>query len=135
VTAKTTDDPHASLSARERQVMDAVYRLGEATADEVRDLMPEPPTNATVRSTLRVLEEKGWLEHRRDAGRYLYRSVQSRERVRERLLGHVVRTFFDGSPSEVVASLLQRRRGTIDEQERERIRELLERLDPGGGER
>jgi predicted transcriptional regulator len=120
-----TQDPHASLSARERQVIDAVYQLGEATADEVRARIPEPPSNATVRSTLRVLEEKGWLRHRRDAGRYVYRPVESRERIRDRLLGHVVHTFFDGSPSEVIAALVDRPGRMLSATERERIGDLL----------
>lgn len=121
-------DPYASLSARERQVMDAVYELGEATAIDVRGRIPDPPTDATVRSTLRVLEEKGWLKHRRDSGRYVYVPVQARGKVRQRLLGHVVNTFFDGSPAEAVAALLDRRR-TLDASERQRLRELLDDID------
>lgn len=130
-----TADPHASLSARERQVIDAVYQLGEATADDVRECIPDPPTNATVRSTLRVLEDKGWLQHRRDAGRYLYRAVGTRERTGSQILGHIVRTFFEDSPSEVVASLLDRRGARLDHEERQRIRELLERLERSEHER
>ena len=123
------NDPHNGLSAREREMMDIVHRLDEATAQQVRAAMETPPTDATVRSTLRVLEEKGWLAHRRDAGRFVYRAVASREEVRRGVLRHIVRTFFNDSPAELVAALMDRKGGRLREGERERIQQLLETLE------
>jgi predicted transcriptional regulator len=122
-------DPHSGLSAREREMMDIVHRAGEATAQEVRQAMEAAPTDATVRSTLRVLEEKGWLAHRRDAGRFIYGAVASRKEIRKGVLRHVVSTFFDDSPAELVAALVDRRGGRLRAGERERIRKLLDELE------
>ena len=91
--------------------------------------METPPTDATVRSTLRVLEEKGWLAHRREAGRFIYHAVAGREEVRHGVLSHVIRTFFDDSPAELVAALVDRKSGRLRAGERERIRELLDDLE------
>lgn len=124
------NDPYSALSARERQVMDAIYQLGVATAADVRTRIPDPPTDATVRSTLRVLEDKGWLTHERVEGRYVYRPTEARGKVRHDLLDHLVSTFFNGSPTDVVAALLESPT-TLDETERRRIRELLDQLESG----
>ena len=124
-----TQDPHSGLSAREREMMDIVHRLDKATAQDVRAAMESPPTDATVRSTLRVLEEKGWLAHRREAGRFIYHAVASRKKVREGALRHVMRTFFDDSPAELVTALVDRRGGRLRAGERERIQDLLAQLE------
>jgi len=130
-----TTDPGAGLSAREREVMDVVYRLREVTTADVERELADPPSNATVRSILRTLEEKGWLTHRRDGVRYVYRPVESRERTRRLAVKHLVRTFFDGSVADAVAALVGRG-DVLDEREQERLRELLEELeqDEAGGE-
>ena len=111
--------------------MDAVYQLGEATAAEVRARIPEPPTDATVRSTLRVLEDKGWLTHERVEGRFVYRPMAARGEVRSGLLGHMVETFFDGSATDVVAALLDSPKRLTDP-ERDRIRQLLDKIEREG---
>ena len=124
-----TQDPHSGLSAREREMMDIIHRLGEASAQEVRGTMVEPPTDATVRSTLRVLEEKGWLSHRRVAGRFIYQAVASQKEVRDGILQHVMRTFFDDSPAELMAALVDRRGGRLHAGERKQIKDLIARLE------
>ena len=124
-----SDDPQAGLSAREREMMDVIYRLRQATAVDVRREMVDPPTDATVRSTLKVLEEKGWLEHGRDGARFVYSAVQSREQVKRDALGHVVGTFFDGSAADAVAALLGRGGSGLSDRERERIAEMLKEID------
>ena len=121
-------DPQAGLSAREREIMDILFRLRLATAAEVRREMTDPPTDATVRSTLRVLEEKGWVGHQRDGARFMYQPIESRDRVKRRALGHVVQTFFDGSAADAVAALVGSKKG-ISEQERARIAELLREVE------
>jgi BlaI family transcriptional regulator, penicillinase repressor len=94
------------LSRRERQIMDVLYRLGEAgTAEVVRHLSDHPAYNS-VRVTLGILERKGFVRHRREGARYVYAPTVPAEKARESALRHLVRTFFRGSPSKAVLTLL-----------------------------
>ena len=97
-----------TLSRREREVMDVLYRRGEATVAEVMEELPDPPTYSAVRSILRVLEEKEHLVHREDGPRYIYAPALGRERARTAALDHLVDTFFDGSAESALAALLRR---------------------------
>src|SRR5437773_8042312 len=94
-----------SLSRRERQIMDILFRLGEATASEIWKQMPDPPTYTTTRGLLRVLERKGHVVHQKDGVRYVYRPIARKSETGASMLAHVVRTFFDGSPSRAMAAL------------------------------
>jgi predicted transcriptional regulator len=96
----------AQLSRRERQIMDVIYRRGRATAAEVLDDIPDPPSYSAVRAMLRLLEEKGHVRHEQDGPRYVFLPTVNRDRARKSALKHVVRTFFDGSATEAVAALL-----------------------------
>ena len=100
--------PEAStqLSRRERQIMDVIYRRGRATAADVLEGLPDPPSYSAVRALLRLLEEKGHVHHEQDGPRYVYVPTVARDRARRTALKHVVRTFFDGSATEAVAALL-----------------------------
>jgi predicted transcriptional regulator len=94
------------LSRRERQIMDALYKLNEATVGEVMDLMPDPPSYSAVRATLRVLEEKGHVNHKQDGPRYLYVPTVPRDKAQSTALQHMVGTFFGGSVEQAVMALL-----------------------------
>jgi predicted transcriptional regulator len=94
------------LSRRERQIMDAIYRRGRATAAEVLEDIPDPPSYSAVRAMLRLLEEKGHVRHEQDGPRYVFVPIVHRDRARQSALTHVVRTFFDGSATDAVAALL-----------------------------
>jgi predicted transcriptional regulator len=96
----------AHLSRRERQIMDVIYRRGRATAAEVLDDIPDPPSYSAVRAMLRLLEEKGHVRHEQDGPRYVFLPIVNRDRARKSALKHVVRTFFDGSATDAVAALL-----------------------------
>ena len=96
----------AQLSRRERQIMDVIYRRGRATAAEVLDGLPDPPSYSAVRAMLRLLEEKGHVRHEQDGPRYVFLPTVNRDRARKSALKHVVRTFFDGSATDAVAALL-----------------------------
>jgi predicted transcriptional regulator len=96
----------AQLSRRERQIMEVVYARGRATAAEVRELLPDPPSYSAVRAMLRILEEKGHLMHEVDGPRYVFRPTVPREQARASALRRVVNTFFGGSPENAVAALL-----------------------------
>ena len=97
----------AQLSRRERQIMDVIYRRGRATAAEVLEDLPDPPSYSAVRALLRLLEEKGHVRHEQDGPRYIFLPTVNRERARRTALKHVVRTFFDGSATDAVAALLE----------------------------
>lgn len=116
-----------SLSRRERQIMDIVYRLGRATVGEVMEQLSGEPAYSTVRAQLRVLEEKGHLRHEEQGLRYVYLPKVPRHMVRQSALKHLVDTFFDGSAGKAVTALLGREGFTISDEELEKISELIER--------
>lgn len=104
------------LSRRERQIMDVVYRLGQATAAEVLAELPDPPGYSAVRAMLRLLEEKGHVRHEQDGPRYMYLPTVNRDKARKSAMKHLVRTFFDGSTEDAVAALLQNDAGISDDE-------------------
>jgi BlaI family transcriptional regulator, penicillinase repressor len=119
--------PHVNLSRRERQIMDVVYRLGQATAAEVLENMPEPPGYSAVRTMLRLLEEKGYLKHDQDGPRYVYLPTLSRDKARQSALKQVVQTFFDNSTEQTVAALLDMSKSKLSPEELERLSQLIEK--------
>lgn len=94
------------LSRRERQIMDVIYRLGEATVADVRREMTDAPSYSTVRALLRVLTEKEQVSYTQDGPRYVYRPTVPREEARASALDRVLSTFFDGSPTKAMAALM-----------------------------
>ena len=97
---------HSRLSRRERQIMDILYRHGRAPASVVREELPGDPSSSTVRTQLRILEQKGHVRHEEVGLRYVYRPVTPRRTARRSALRHLVETFFDGSAEQAVAALL-----------------------------
>jgi predicted transcriptional regulator len=116
---------HAALTKRERQIMDVLYRLGRATAAEVLEELPGSPHYSTVRTQLRVLEEKGHVRHESDGLRYVYLPTVARSAARKAALRHVVDTFFDGSAAGAVTALLGRDAGRLSDEELDRIDALV----------
>ena len=98
--------PPLDLSRRERQIMEVVYRFGRATAAEIREHLPDPPSYSAVRALLRILEEKGHLTHQQDGVRHVFRPTVERENMRESAMKHLLRTFFGGSKTAAMAALL-----------------------------
>ena len=121
-----------TLSRREREVMDILYRLGEATVAEVIDELADPPTYSAVRSTLRILEEKGHVGHREDGPRYVYVPAVGREKARRAALDHLVDTFFDGSAEQALATLLRRSDLEMSEVQIERLARAIRRAGEEG---
>lgn len=120
-------EPHIDLSRRERQIMDVVYRRGSATAAEITGDLPDPPTSTAVRTILRILEDKGHLTHDQDGVRYVYRAVVDREKARESVISHVVRTFFNGSAEQAMATLIDRSGADLTDAELGRLAGLIEK--------
>ncbi len=121
-----------TLSRREREVMDILYRLGEGTVAEVIDELAAPPSYSAVRSTLRILEEKGHVEHREDGPRYVYVPAVGREKARRAALDHVVDTFFEGSAEQALAALLRRSDLDMSESQIERLARAIKRAGEEG---
>jgi BlaI family transcriptional regulator, penicillinase repressor len=116
---------HAALTKRERQIMDVLYRTGRATAADVLAALPGTPHYSTVRTQLRVLEEKGHVRHESDGVRYVYVPTLARHTARKAALRHLVDTFFDGSAAGAVTALLGRDAGRLSGDELDRIEALL----------
>ena len=114
------------LTKRERQIMDALYRLGRATAAEIMDAVPGAPGNSTVRTQLRVLERKGHVKHEEQGLRYIYMPTVPRHSARKSALRHLVDTFFDGSSAKAVAALLGGEAARVSDADLDRIAELVE---------
>ena len=113
------------LSRRERQIMDIIYELDQASVAEVLERLPDPPSYSAVRAMLRLLEEKGHLTHEQQGARYVYRPTVSRERARRSALRHLVRTFFEGSTEGAVAALLDLKSAELSEDQLNRLSDLL----------
>ena len=123
--------PEEHLSRREREVMEILHRLGRATAAEVRSEMTEAPTDAAVRSILRILGEKGHVGFVADGQRYVYTPTVSSRAAKRSALERVVHTFFDGSTEGAMAALLETS-GPLTPEVRQRLRELIDQAEGEG---
>lgn len=121
-----------SLSRRERQVMNILFRRGEATVADVMADLPDPPTYSAVRSILRILAEKNLITHKEDGPRYVYLPAVNTGRARDEALEHVVRTFFDGSVEQAVTALLRISDAKLGEAEIARLRDKIRRAQTDG---
>jgi predicted transcriptional regulator len=114
------------LGKRERQIVEAVYRRGEASVAEVRAELVDPPSYSAVRAMLGLLVEKGVLKYRRQGKRYLYRPAMPKEKARKSALRNLLATFFGGRASDAVAALLEVSAGQLTDEELDRMRTLIE---------
>jgi BlaI family penicillinase repressor len=117
------------VSRRERQVMDILFRLGKATAQEVLDELPDPPSYSAVRALLTILEDKGLVTHSKDSRKYVYSPAVPEKKAKRTALKQLLATFFDGKPENLVASLLDPSDQKLSPDEIAKIRRLL---DEGG---
>jgi BlaI family transcriptional regulator, penicillinase repressor len=123
---------HSNLTRRGRQIMDILYRRGEAHAGEVMEELSGRPSYSAVRAQLRVLEEKGYVRHEEKGLRYVYKPAASRHVARQSALRHLIDTFFEGSRGKVMAALLGDDSAKFSEEELEELGELLEKAKKGG---
>ena len=113
------------LSRRERQIMDAIFSKGEATAADVVEAIPDAPSYSTVRALLRILEEKGHLRHREDGPRYVYIPTEPRDKASRSALQQVLHTFFDGSLATAVAALVDAKDAKLSAGEINRLKGII----------
>ena len=114
-----------SLSRRERQLMDIVFAQGEATAVEVLERLPDPPSRTAVRTLLRILEEKGHLKHFQRGREFVYQPTQPRLRAGRSALRRVLQTFFEGSLERAVTAHLADSSADLTEEELKRLARLI----------
>ena len=96
----------SQLSRRERQIMDIIYRLGQASAKDVQENLPDPPSYSAVRALLVTLENKGMVKHAKESRRYIYKPAITEKKARKSAIQNLVSTFFEGKPQNLVAALL-----------------------------
>jgi predicted transcriptional regulator len=122
-----TETAHHTLTRRERQIMDILYRRGRATAGEVMEELSGDPNYSTVRTQLRVLEDKGHVTHEEIGLRYVYSPAIPRSSARKSALRHLVETFFEGSTENAVAALLGGEGSKLTDEQLDRIADLVKK--------
>jgi predicted transcriptional regulator len=115
-----------TLGARERQIMDAIFELGEASVADVRVKLPDPPSYSAVRTMIRLLETKGLLKHRQVGIKYVYTPSQKPDVAKRSALQHVMKTFFAGSAADAVAAILDSTIATLTDDEIKRLEKLIQ---------
>lgn len=126
----------SELGARERQILDVIFRLGEASVGEVHQVLEDAPSYSAVRTMIRLLESKGFLKHREEGVKYIYRPTESKERASKSALSHLLKTFFQGSAADALAALLEVPEAKCTEEELSRMRALVDearKQERGGG--
>ncbi len=114
-----------NLSRRERQIMDIIYQHSQATAAEVLENLPDPPSYSAVRAMLKILEDKGHLRHKQQGPRYVFLPKVSREKAKRSAVKHLLQTFFDGSAESAVATLLDVSRSDLSNADLDRLNSLI----------
>jgi len=117
-----SNDP---LSRRERQVMNIIYARGYATAAEIHEALPDPPTFSATRAVIRTLEEKGHIMHEEQGLRYIYRPVVPPEKARRSAVSQLVSTFFQGSPTRLMAALLDGSAAKMSDEELDELERMI----------
>lgn len=117
---------HETLSRRERQIMDIVYRRGEATAAQIQEELSDPPSYSAIRALLRILVDKEHLQHREDGPRYVYSPTLPRQKARAQALAQLVNTFFDGSALKAASALLGSSQRKLTKSELDELSALID---------
>ncbi len=114
------------MSRRERQIMDIIYRLGKASAKDVQENLPDPPSYSAVRALLVTLENKGMVKHGKESRRYIYKPAITEKKARKSAIRNLVSTFFEGKPQNLVAALLDEKDQNLSKEEIDQIRKMVE---------
>jgi len=116
----------SDLGRRERQILEVIFKLGEASVGDVLGQLPDPPAYDSVRTMIRVLERKGLIRHRRDGTKYVYRPTQSHEAASRLALSHLMKTFFKGSASDTVAAVFDLTSDNLSHEELDQLEKLID---------
>lgn len=118
--------PLLDLSRRERQIVDSLFKLGRASAADVRAELPDAPSYSAVRALLRILEDKGHVRHEQDGPRYVYMPTVGRDSAKRSALRHLVQTFFEGSATQAMSALLDSASAKLSDADFKRLERMLE---------
>jgi predicted transcriptional regulator len=124
---KAPDSQSAKFSRREREIMDALYKLGRASAAQILEQIPDPPSNTAIRTLLSILEKKGHVRHVSDGTRYIYEPLVARDQMGRRAIDSLLKTFFDNSVERAVTALLTRKDADISRDDLDRLSALIEK--------
>ena len=119
-----------SLSKRERQIMDVIFRAGDASAADVHEQMPDPPSYTAVRTMLRLLEDKGIVQHRQEGRKYIYSACKSAKTEGRSALHRVLDVFFGGSLEDAMVAHLSDPNMKLDDADLQRLREVIDQAKP-----
>ncbi len=122
----------AGLSRRERQIMEILYQRGKASASEVREAMPDAPSYSAVRAMLRILEDKGHLKHQEEGLKYVYAPIVPRDKAKRSAVKHLLDTFFNGSPEQIMAALLDVSSTRLTREELDRMSAMIDKAKQEG---
>jgi predicted transcriptional regulator len=117
--------PKDGYSRREREIMDALYTLGKASAAQILTQIPNPPTYTAIRTHLTILEKKGHVRHESDGTRYIYEPLVAREQMGRRAIDTILKTFYGNSVERVVAALLAQE--DVAPEELDRLARLIDK--------
>jgi len=117
----------SQLGRREREILDIVFRLEEASVGDVMAQMAEPPAYDSVRTMLRLLERKGFVKHRQDGTKYVYRPTQSRSSASKSALSHLMATFFENSVADTMAAALDLKSDDLRDEELAKLQALIDK--------
>lgn len=120
------------FSRREREIMDALYKLGKASAAQIVEQIADPPSTTAIRTLLTILEKKGHVRHMSDGTRYIYEPMVAREQMSKRAMDSLLKTFFDNSVERAVAALLTRKDADVSRDELDRLSKLIEKAKSEG---
>jgi len=115
------------FSRREREIMNALYKLGKASAAEIREEIADPPTYTAIRTHLTILENKGHVRHQSDGTRYIYEPAVARGEMGKRAIDTLLKTFFDNSVERAVTALIAREDADISREDLDRLAKLIEK--------
>ena len=118
---------HTELSKRERQIMDVIYRKKSATAKEVMERIPKPPSYSTVRKLLHILERKGFLKHIQDGLRYIYFPKIPHKKAMRSAVRQLMETYFDNSVEDAMTALMEYNTGALSDVELDRLIDIIEK--------
>ncbi len=126
--ARDSDEPTSTATTRrERQILDILFREGEASVAEIQEHLPRSPTAGAVRRMLNLLLAKGAITYRHDGPKKIYRPTAESDEAGESALRHVVETFFAGSASRTMASLFRSSVLDLGEKDKEALAKLIEK--------
>ncbi|MEM7104938.1 MAG: BlaI/MecI/CopY family transcriptional regulator [Bacteroidota bacterium] len=116
-----------NLSRRERQIMELIYKNAKMTAFEVEEQLPDAPSYTTVRTLMRILEEKGHLKHTKSGRQYVYEPVSPPEKFKQHSLQHLLKTFFDGSITKAVATFIDHPDADLSEEDLAELEAIIKK--------